>query len=101
VQPTPPPVHLNNHHRETLLQIFQHPAGHNIEWRAVLSLLKAVDSVKESQNGKLVVTLGDESEVFEPPIHKDVDIQQIVDLRRMFTNAGYGNLVDKPDAGKT
>ncbi len=33
------PEHLNNHHRDTLLQIFQHPTSHNIEWHAVLSLL--------------------------------------------------------------
>jgi hypothetical protein len=36
------PAHLNNHQRNTLSQIFQHPAGHNIEWRAVLSLVEAV-----------------------------------------------------------
>jgi hypothetical protein len=32
------PAHLSNHQRNTLRQIFQHPASHNIEWRAVLSL---------------------------------------------------------------
>ena len=31
------PVHLNNHHRDTLLQIFQHPTSHNIQWQAVVS----------------------------------------------------------------
>jgi len=35
------PAHLSNHQRNTLRQIFQHPAGHNIEWRAVLSLAAA------------------------------------------------------------
>ena len=30
---TPDLVRLNNHHRGTLLQLFQHPVGHNIEWR--------------------------------------------------------------------
>ena len=37
----PEPVHLSNHHRNTLRQIFQHPVSHNIEWRAVVSLLDA------------------------------------------------------------
>ena len=38
---SPPPLaHLSNHQRNTLRQIIQHPAGHNIEWRAVLSLLE-------------------------------------------------------------
>ncbi len=32
----PVPDHLNNHHHDTRLQIFQHPTSHNIEWPAVL-----------------------------------------------------------------
>ena len=71
--PTPEPVHLSSHHRETLLQIFQHPAGHNIEWRAVLSLLEAVASVEESHDGRFLVTLGPETETFERPRRKDID----------------------------
>ena len=42
---TPEPAHLNNHHRNTLRQIFQHPVSHNIEWHAVVSLLEAIGSV--------------------------------------------------------
>ncbi len=91
------PVHLNNHHRDTLRQIFQHPAGHNIEWRAVLSLLEAVAWVEESHHGKFLVTLGAETEMFDPPRHKDIDAQQVVDLRRMLKNAGYG--IEAVDAG--
>ncbi len=40
-------AHLSNHHRNTLRQIFQHPAGHNIEWRAVLALLEVTGSAEE------------------------------------------------------
>ena len=94
----PESVHLNNHHRNTLSQIHQHPVGHNIEWRAVLSLLEAVADVEEAHDGKLLVTLGAETEVFEPPRHKDIDTQQVVDLRRMLTNGGYGPEVVDPDA---
>jgi hypothetical protein len=86
----PPSVHLNSHHRDTLAQIFRHPAGHNIEWHSVISLLEAVASVEEAHHGRLLVTLGEETETFEPPKHKDIDLQQVVDLRRMLTNAGYG-----------
>jgi hypothetical protein len=35
------------------------------------------------------VTVGDETEVFERPRHKDLDTQLVVDLRRMLKNAGY------------
>jgi hypothetical protein len=84
------PAHLSSHHRETLAQIFQHPVGHNIEWRAVQSLLEAVASVSEKPDGKFRVTLGEETETFEAPRHKDIDEQMVVDLRRMLKNAGYG-----------
>ena len=87
---TPEPVGLNGHHRDTLLQIFQHPAGHNIEWRAVLSLLEAVASMEELHDGRFLVTLGGETETFERPKSKDIEVQQVVDLRRMLSNAGYG-----------
>ncbi len=92
------PEHLSNHHRDTLLQIFQHPASHNIEWPAVLSLLEAVGSVEQHHDGKYVVTLGTETEVFTPPKHKDIDVQQVVDLRRMLTSAGYRSVVDELEA---
>jgi hypothetical protein len=90
-----PSAYLNSHHRDTVAQIFQHPAGHNIEWHNVLSLLEAVGSVKEEANGHYLVTLGTETQTFEPPRHKDIDLQQVVDLRRMLKNAGYGPEHDK------
>jgi len=85
---TPAPDRLNSHHRDTLAQLFTHPAGHNIEWHDVLSLLEAVASVKET-NGRYLVTLGTETETFETPKHKDISEQQVVDLRRMLKNAGF------------
>ena len=94
----PVPEHLTNHHRDTLLQIFQHPTSHNIEWPAVLSLLEAVGSVERHHDGKYTVAVGTQAEVFTPPKHKDIDIQQVVDLRRMLTSAGYRAVVDELEA---
>lgn len=88
------PVHLNNHHRNTLREIFQHPVSRNIEWRAVVSLLKAIGSVVQHRDGMVEVTVGSASEFFDVPAHKDIDTQTVVDLRRMLSSAGYG-----PDAG--
>jgi hypothetical protein len=85
----PAPGHLNSHQRDTLAHIYQHPVGHNIEWHDVVSLLEALGSVQETQGGKFLVTLGDETETFEAPRHKDIDAQQVVDLRRMLKGAGY------------
>jgi hypothetical protein len=80
---------MNNHHRDTLKQIFSHSSGGNIEWRAVLSLLDSVGTTTEEHNGKVRVTLGPETEVLHPPHGKDVDEQMVVDLRRMLTQAGF------------
>jgi hypothetical protein len=97
----PEPMHLNSHHRDTVEHIFRHPVGHNIEWRAVLSLLEAVASVEETHHGKFIVTLGDETETFEPPRHKDIDEQQVVDLRRMLKHAGYAPATGYGPGGDT
>jgi hypothetical protein len=83
------PQHLDNHHRDTLRQIFQHPASHNIEWRAVMWLLEAVGSVTVRHDGEVAVKIGSELEFLEPPAGKDIDAQMVVDLRRMLRNAGY------------
>jgi hypothetical protein len=83
------PEHLNGHQRDTLAHIFRHPSGHNIEWHSVLSLLNAVATVEETHKGHIVVTLGDETETFEPR-HKDIDTEQLANLRRLLKKAGYG-----------
>ena len=94
----PPPAHLSNHQRNTLRQIFQHPAGHNIEWRAVLSLLAAVGSAEERHDGKMAVTIGSQTEYFDPPRRKDIDTQAVVNLRQMLTKAGYAAGAAEPPA---
>jgi len=91
------PVHLNNHHRNTLRQLFQHPVSHNIEWRAVVSLLEAVGSVVEHHDGTLAVTVGSQTAFFDAPSHKDIDTNAVVDLRRMLSAAGYGAEVDQAE----
>jgi hypothetical protein len=93
---TPVPEHLNNpHHRKTLLHIFQHPTSHNIEWHDVVSLLEAAGSVELRHDGKYLVRVGGENVVLTRPKHKDIDVQAVVDLRRMLTGAGYGTVVEE------
>jgi hypothetical protein len=81
--------HLDNHHQNTLRQIFQHPTSHNIEWRAVTSLLDAVGTVSTHHDGKVTVRVGEQTEIFDPPAGKDIDVQTVVDLRRLLSQAGY------------
>jgi hypothetical protein len=95
---TSAPKHLSNRQRDTLLQIFDHPTSHNIEWHAVLSLLEAVGSVEQSPDGKYVVRVGQEVETLSRPKDKDIDVQQVVDLRRMLTTAGYREVAQELSA---
>jgi hypothetical protein len=87
---TPQSEHLDSRHRDTLRQIFEHPASHNIEWHAVMSLLEAVGTVSARHDGKVDVKVGTEAAFLEPPGGKDVDTQMVVDLRKMLRSAGYG-----------
>ncbi len=84
------PEHLNSHQRDTLAQIFNHPLSHNIEWHAVLSLLQAVATVQETHKGHVMAIIGDESETFDPQREKDIDADQLTNLRRLLRKAGYG-----------
>ncbi len=87
--PESEPVHLNNHHRDTLAKIFQHPVSHNLEWNDAISLLSAVATVQEKHDGKFDITLGSETHSFDRPKHKDLAVQEVLDLRRMLSEAGF------------
>jgi hypothetical protein len=82
-------AHLSSHHRDTIERIFSHPTSHNIEWRQVVSLLETIGTVTHEHNGKLKVALGPETEVLPAPRSKDVEVQIVVDLRRMLKQAGF------------
>jgi hypothetical protein len=84
------PTHLNNHHRNTLRQIFEHPVSHNIEWHSVVSLLGAVGSVEQHHDGKVSVTFGEHTTVLDPPRGKDIDASMVAGVRKLLADAGYG-----------
>ena len=81
-------IELGGHHRATVEKIFRHPVSHNVQWHDVLSLLESVATVQEEHDGRYKVTLGSETETFDPPRHHDIDEQQVIDLRRMLRGAG-------------
>ncbi len=83
-------AHLSGRHRDTIEKIFSEPPNRNVEWREVISLLEAVGTVAREHNGKFRVSLGPETEVLSEPSDKDVDVQMLVDLRRMLKQAGFG-----------
>jgi hypothetical protein len=85
----PGPEHLNSHHRDTLQQIFQEKTNYNVEWHDVVSLLGAIGSIEDQHDDMFRFRIGEETEVLRRPSEKDIDGQQLVDLRRMLTSAGY------------
>lgn len=85
----PGPEHLNSHHRDTLQQIFQEKTNYNVEWHDVMSLLEAVGSIEQQHDDMFLLRIGEETEVLRRPSEKDIDGQQLVDLRRILTSAGY------------
>ena len=95
------PEHLSGHHRDTLVQIFQQDTNYNVEWHDVMSLLEAIGSIEEEHDDMFRFRLGPETQVFRRPSGKDIDGQQLVDLRRLLTNAGYENMAaELEDKGK-
>jgi hypothetical protein len=94
------PEHLSGHHRDTLLQIFQQETNHNVEWHDVVSLLEAVGSIEQQHDDMFVFRIGQETEVLRRPSDKDIDGQQLVDVRRILTSAGYDTVAaDLEDKG--
>ncbi|MFA5262723.1 MAG: hypothetical protein WC378_02790 [Opitutaceae bacterium] len=74
---------LTGSHLRTYNAIFQHPIAHNLEWRAVRSLLETLGHIAEEPNGNLKVTRNGQILVLHPPRTKNVaEADEIMDLRR-------------------
>jgi hypothetical protein len=95
------PEHLSGHHRDTLIRILQEETNYNVEWHDVVSLLEAIGSIEQEHDDMFVFRIGQETEVLRRPSDKDIDGQQLIDLRRLLTSAGYANTAaDLEDKGK-
>jgi len=79
---------LKSHHLVTAEKILNHPTSHNIEWHDAAALIVEIGAITEGDNGRYTVTIGDETQIFDRPRGKDLDVQQIVDLRKMLTATG-------------
>ena len=66
-----------------------------------MSLLEAIGSIEQQHDDMFVFRIGQEAEVLRRPEDKDIDGQQLVDLRRLLTSAGYDTIAaDLEDKGK-
>ncbi len=79
---------LDGHSRTTLQRVFGHPMPHNLQWHDVWPLLGKLGSVTERGDGRMVVTVGTRSVVFEPGRQRDVGETDLRHLRQLLADAG-------------
>jgi hypothetical protein len=73
---------LSGSHLRTYNTIFQHPVSHNLNWRAVHSLLGALGEIVEEPNGNLKATRNGQTLVLHPASTKDVaETEELMALR--------------------
>ncbi|HVA05231.1 MAG TPA: hypothetical protein VNG12_00655, partial [Acidimicrobiales bacterium] len=53
---------------------------------------EAVGSIEQQHDDMFLFRIGEETEVLRRRIDKDIDGQQLVDLRRILTSAGYDTM---------
>ena len=86
---------LNHHHARVLREIFAHPLAHNLEWPDVVGLINSLGSAEPRHDGKYEFQIGSVNAVFTKPRHKDIEVDDLLELRRFLKDAG----VDVKDAG--
>ena len=79
---------LDHHHRTTAERTFRHPTSHNIQWHVGMSLLEALGECRETKHGSYEVKLDDAVFVFPGPLGRDLNDEQVSDLRKVLRHAG-------------
>jgi hypothetical protein len=91
---------LTGSHLRTYNTIFQHPVSHNLEWRAVRSLMGRLGDVTEELNGNLKVMRNGQTLVLHPHHTKDVaEVEELMTLRHFIEKSeGSPAATDEGDA---
>lgn len=82
------PSHLSGRHQDTLRHVLAHPLSHNVEWHALLALLREVGAV-EDLGESVAVQAGGQRLVLMKPHGKDVEADDLVEVRRFLETLGY------------
>lgn len=85
----PEAVKLSARHQETVRRIFARPLSHNVEWHDVVALLHQLGNVREGRDGRIEVTIGGKTFGLARPRGKDVDTDQLVELRHLLEELGF------------
>jgi hypothetical protein len=86
--PSPPP-RLSGRHRDTLRHVLARPSSRNVEWHAVVAMLREVGKVEERGAGVIEVTANGRTLMLPRPHGKDVSTDDLVELRRFLEGLGY------------
>lgn len=79
---------LNHRDARVLREIFEHPLPHNLEWADVVSLISHHGTAVERHDGKYEFGIGSERTVIAKPHHKDIGVQELLELRRFLKQSG-------------
>jgi hypothetical protein len=79
---------LPRSHQKTYDAVLQHPAPHNLHWRDVRAMLKALGEAVEEPNGNLKVTRGGQTLVLHASPEKDVEIDALAEIRHFLQRSG-------------
>lgn len=82
------PPHLSGRHQDTLRHVLAHPLSHNVEWQALVALLREVGSVEE-QGEHVTIEAGGQRLVLRRPRGKDVEADELAEVRRFLGALGY------------
>jgi len=89
--------HLNHRHREVLRQLLAHPTPHNLQWHDVRAVLEALGTVEDRSEDRALVRIGDQQLTMAIPRRKDLEVDQVVELRHLFEHLGIGSdQLDEP-----
>src|SRR5580704_14693304 len=82
---------LSGSHRKTYQHIFQHPMPHNLQWRDVWSMLRAIAgaTAHEDDKGNLKITRNGQMLVLHRPRGKNLaDKQELTQVRHFLERSG-------------
>jgi hypothetical protein len=83
-----PVTKMDHHNRQTAERIHRHPTSHNIQWHDVQSLLDFVGECRETSHGNVEVTCGEITGFVNGPIHRELSIDQVVQVRHFLRDIG-------------